>query len=137
MNKSSLAESRSKANTIMKQQGTRVNLILCLVKFLISGSWYNDNSDNLGNLSIFFISPCDHLNDEENLRLSLKISEGKELSGETINQLLKKEYYIPTNNFELRKQLRIITIFKSTFLGTGLAAKEDKRLFEPVQKRDI
>ena len=33
--------------------------------------------------------------------------------------------------------MRIIAIFKSTFLGAGAAAKEDIRLFEVVKKRDI
>ena len=79
---------------------------------------------------MFFISPCNYLDNIENLRLSLKISEEKGLLDKTINQLLKKEYYIPTNNFKLREQLRIITIFKSTFLGARIVAKEDKKLFE-------
>ena len=67
INQSSFAESRSKASAMMKRQGARVNLLICLVKSLASGAWCNNNSDNPGNLSVFFIGLCDHLDDEENL----------------------------------------------------------------------
>ena len=89
MNRSSLAESRSKSSAIMKRQGARVNLPLGFVKSMVSDYWCNYDSDIPGKLSMFFIDPCDHLDDEKNLNQSLKLAEGKGLSDKSINQFLK------------------------------------------------
>ena len=41
------------------------------------------------------MNPSSEFDDKINLKLHLKITEGKGLSEEYINNLLKKEYFIP------------------------------------------
>ena len=93
MNQLTLAEIYNKANTIMKKNRARINLSLVLVKVLYSREQNNDNCDNLSKLFIFFLGLYDYIDDQENLYLQLKFTEGK-LSNETINVLTHCEYFI-------------------------------------------
>lgn len=82
------------------------------------------------------MNPSSKFNDEENLKLHLRSSEGKGLSEECIDELLKKECFIPTNNFKLREVLRIGTVFTGCFWNKGINFSELKTGLEMIMKRD-
>ena len=137
MNQTSITEQILKANAIMKREGARVHLPLVMVKALVSGDWCNEYSNDPSKVSMFFIGPCSKVDDDENIRLQLKIATGKGLSDDTINKLLKKDYYIPTSQLELKEQMRLIAIFHNTFLGPCINTLKYKRLYDIVAKREV
>ena len=126
MNCPTLAEAESKVRSIMKSHGIRVKLPLILIKSLYTGDWCNSNIDNPSKLSFFFMNPSSEFDDEENLKLHLRSNEGKGLTDDQINDIMKKDYFIPKNNYELREGLRIGTVFAKCFWNDGLVSNELK-----------
>ena len=135
-NQPSLADSKSKVVALMKANGIHADFPLVLVKALVSGDWCNYVSDTPGKLSLFCMNPSSQMNEDENLKLAMKLDEGKGLSEDCINKLLKKEFFFCSNSFELREQLRIGTIFSNLFIGNGIATNELKRAHDTIEKRD-
>ena len=114
-----------------------MNPPLVLVKSLITGEWNNDNSDNPTKLSIFFIGSNDQTKDDNHLRLSLRLSEGKGLTEEAMPALMKKEDYDPFENFELHEKVWITSVFIGCFVVQGVTHEEIKRVLNVFQKRDM
>ena len=98
-----LEEVEAKVHSILKVNSIRIKLPLILIKVLYLEDRYNSNIDSPSKLSLFFINLSSEFNDKENLKLYLRRSEDKGLSKEYINNLLKKDYFIPRNNYELRE----------------------------------
>ena len=61
------------------------------------------------------MNPSATIDEDENLRLHLKSSEGKGLSDESIAALMKKDLFIPKSNYELREVIRMGTIISEFF----------------------
>ena len=76
------------------------------------------------------------MDEDENIKLSLTWSEGEGLSDKTINKIIKKEYFLWSNTFDLREQLRTIAIFCSLFVGNGIVTNQLKKLHETIVKND-
>ena len=103
MIQTALDEYRTRARAAIKRQGASTSLALVLIKPKITEEWNNDNNDSPSKLSILFIGANNQEKDDENLHFSLRLSEGKVFSEESIPALMKKEHCNPFENFESRE----------------------------------
>ena len=86
---------------------------------------------------MFFIWDKDHTEDDNNLLLSLPLSEGKGLNKEDMSALMKNEHYVPFKNVEFHEQARIMPIFIACFFSEGVTHKEIKLALDAIQKMEM
>ena len=84
-----------------------------------ASKWFNSNVNSPSKLS-FFMNPSSNFDKDMNLKIHLKSTKGKGLADNYINTLLKKEYFIQTNNYELREVLRIRMMISKSFFNQGI-----------------
>ena len=137
MDSATLAEAQAVVTSVLKREGIRMKLPLIFVKSLMSGDWHNGDVDSPSKLSFFFLNPSATIDEDENLRLHLRSTEGKGLSDESISALMKKDLFIPKSNYELREVIRMGTIVSKCFFGDGIITKELKSCVETLIKRDM
>ena len=83
------------------------------------------------------MNPLSDFNDKINLKMHLKSTEGKGLTDGYINTLLKKKYFILTNNYELQEVLRIGIIFGKYFFNKGIIYNKLKLGLELILRCDL
>ena len=116
-----LIKGEAKVYSILKANGIRVKLPLIFIKVLHSRDQSNSNINSPSKLLFFFMNLSSKFYGKENLKLYLRSSKSKGLSKKYINELIKKNYFILTNNCKLREVLCISIVLAGYFQGNHVS----------------